>query len=272
MIEISDKEYRAISEFMGNNYGIKLGEAKKTLIKGRLQNLLTEKKIASFAEYYDYVINDQSGDALTEMINKVTTNYTYFMREPKHFDCLRDEVLPYFTKTMNTKDLRIWSAGCSSGEEAYNIGMVIQDYIKSSNQFINAKILATDISNRALEAAQKAEYLNENIDTLPLNWRTEYFKMSSNGKSVVDDKIKSMIRLAYLNLMDPYFPFKKKFHVIFCRNVMIYFDNKSKDDLVERYYDVLEPGGYLFIGHSEALNRDRTRFKYIKPAIYRKEK
>lgn len=271
MIEISDNEYRDISEFMKNNYGIKLGEAKKTLIKGRLQNLLAEKKISSFAEYYEYVLSDKTGDALTEMINRVTTNYTYFMRETKHFECLRDDALPYFTKKMNAKDLRIWSAGCSSGEEAYNIGMVIQDYIKTEKQYFNAKILATDISNKALEAAEKAEYLNENIDKIPFDWRAEYFNMIDNGKSVVDDKIKDMVRLAYLNLMDPYFPFKKKFHVIFCRNVMIYFDNKSKDDLVEKFYDALEPGGYLFIGHSEALNREKTRFKYIKPAIYRKE-
>lgn len=271
MIEISDQEYKVISDFMSNNYGIKLGETKKTLIKGRLQNLLTEKKIDSFSDYYHYVITDKSGEALTEMVNKITTNYTYFMRETKHFDYLRDSVLPYFTKTMNERDLRLWSAGCSSGQEAYTIAMVIQDYMKLNNQIVNAKILATDISNNALKTAQEAEYLTENINTLPFNWQKEYFKQLGNGKSVVDDKIKSMIRLAYLNLMDTQFPFKKKFHVIFCRNVMIYFDAKSKDDLVERFYDALEPGGYLFIGHSEALNRDKTRFKYIKPAVYRKE-
>ncbi|MEG2016216.1 MAG: protein-glutamate O-methyltransferase CheR, partial [Oscillospiraceae bacterium] len=228
-------------------------------------------KINSFAEYYNYVLSDKTGEALTEMINKITTNYTYFMREPKHFDFLKDTALPYFIKQKNHKELRIWSAGCSSGEEAYTIAMVIQDYMKTINRTLNAKILATDISNKALSSAQQAEYIIENIDSLPLNWRTDYFKISSEGKCVVDDQIKSMIRLAYLNLMDLSLPFKKKFQVIFCRNVMIYFDSKSKDDLVERFYDALEPGGYLFIGHSEALNRERTKFKYIMPAIYRKE-
>lgn len=272
MIEISDKEYRAISDFMRTNYGIKLGEEKKSLVTGRLHNLLIEKKFKSFSEYYDYVISDKSGDALTELINRITTNYTYFMREPSHFDFLKDIVLPGLASNPSSRDLRIWSAGCSSGEEAYTIAMVLQDFKKNNNSNINAKILATDISNKALEAALKAEYPKESIDTLPLNWKTGYFTMGSDGKGTVNAQTKNMIKLAYLNLMDTQFPFRKKFHVIFCRNVMIYFDNKKKDELVERFYDYLEPGGYLFIGHSEALNRDKTRFKYIKPAIYRKEK
>ncbi|MEG1551414.1 MAG: CheR family methyltransferase, partial [Oscillospiraceae bacterium] len=143
MIEISDSEYNVISDFINSNYGIKLGESKKTLVKGRLQNLLSEKKINSFAEYYNYVLSDKTGEALTEMINKITTNYTYFMREPKHFDFLKDTALPYFIKQKNHKELRIWSAGCSSGEEAYTIAMVTQDYMKTINRTLNAKILAT---------------------------------------------------------------------------------------------------------------------------------
>ncbi len=272
MIEISDSEYRDISNFMRQNYGIKLGEEKKSLVSGRLHNLLIEKKFKSFSEYYDYVLSDKSGDALTELINRITTNYTYFMREPNHFDYLKDIALPNLTQDSNNRDLRIWSAGCASGEEAYTIAMVLQDYMKINNKFVNAKILATDISNKALVSAQKAEYPKESIDTLPLKWKTEYFTIGSNDKIIVNDKTKNMVKLAYLNLMDTHFPFKKKFHVIFCRNVMIYFDNEKKDNLVERFYDALEPGGYLFIGHSEALNRDKTRLKYIKPAIYRKEK
>lgn len=271
MIEITDEEYKLISDYIIYNYGINLGEKKKTLVKGRLQNLLAEKNIDSFSEYYNYLIADKSGKAVTELVNRITTNYTYFMRETQHYDFLKNVALPYFTKTVGEKELRIWSAGCSSGEEPYNIGMVVQEYIKETNRYFNAKILATDISDKALQSAKNAEYLNSSICTLPKSWQVDYFNRIDDNKSVVDNKVRSMVRLGYFNLMENKFPFKKKFHVIFCRNVMIYFDAKTKDELVNKYYDALMPGGYLFIGHSEALNRDKTKFKYIKPAIYRKE-
>lgn len=271
VIEITSKEFEVISNYMRNNYGIKLGESKKSLVKGRLQNLLSEKNIESFSEYYDYIVSDKSGQAATEIVNKLTTNYTYFLREPNHFKFLTEQALPYFFQQKSTKELLFWSAGCSSGEEAYTIGMVLKDYMKTNKQISVAKILATDISNRTLEVAKNAQYSNVNFNSLPNHWESEYFKVNDDGTVEVDYKIKSMVKLAYLNLNQSYFPIKNKFHFIFCRNVMIYFDNKSKDALVERFYDMLVPGGFLFIGHSESLNRENTRFKYIKPAIYRKD-
>lgn len=271
MIEITNKEFESISNYMRINYGIKLGQSKMSLVKGRLQNLLAEKEFASFSEYYDYIVTDKTGQAAPELVNKLTTNYTYFMREQNHFEFLTKVALPQFYAQKNTKELLFWSAGCSSGEEAYTIAMVLKDYMKANKQISTAKILATDISNNVLEAAKKAEYSNVNFESLPKHWKSEYFKIGDNGKVQLNLNIRNMIKLAYLNLNVKQFPIRKKFHVIFCRNVMIYFDAKSKDDLIERFYDMLVPGGYLFIGHSESVNRESTRFKYVKPAIYRKD-
>jgi chemotaxis protein methyltransferase CheR len=271
MIEISDKEFSFLADYMLNNYGIKLGSGKRTLVTGRLQNILKEKNFNSFSEYYDYVKSDKTGNALAALMNKITTNHTFFMREPAHFYYFRDHVLPYLANTIKKMDLRIWSAGCSSGEEAYTLAMIIQDYFGTAKSLWDTKILATDISSKVLETAKKAEYLNKNIESLPLYWRMNYIKKTDDEKSILVDKIKNEVIFRSFNLMNSSFPFKQKFHVIFCRNVMIYFDPERKKELVERFYDSIEPGGYLFIGHSESINREETRFKYVMPAIYRKE-
>lgn len=271
MVDISDKEYELLTDYILRNYGIKLGKRKKSLVVGRLQNVLLQKRFNSFLEYYNYVISDKTGEAAVTLLNKITTNHTFFMREPAHFYYFKDTVLPYLTETVNDKDLRIWSAGCSTGEEAYTLAMIMQDYYGHKKPLWDTRILATDISNKVLEAAQKGEYRNKDIELLPLHWRTNYFEKIDNDKSIVINKIKNEVIFRLFNLMNTSFPFKKKFHVIFCRNVMIYFDTKTRIELVSKFYDFMVPGGFLFIGHSESLNREKTRFKYVIPAVYRKE-
>jgi len=204
------------------------------------------------------------------LIDKITTNHTFFMREADHFYYFRDTVLPYLTRTVKEKDLRIWSAGCSTGEEPYTLAMIIDEFLGREKMLWNSKILATDISAKVLDVAQRGIYSNEEIASLPAQWRLNYFKKFNHEKSILIDRIINEVIYRKFNLMEGIFPFKRKFHVIFCRNVMIYFDNKTKDELVNKYYQQLEPGGYLFIGHSESLNRETTRLKYIMPAVYRK--
>ena len=271
MVNITDKEYELLTDYILQNYGIRLGERKKSLVAGRLRNVLLEKGFNSFSEYYDYVAADKTGDAVTTLVDKITTNHTFFMREPGHFFYFRDNVLPYLANTVKDKDLRIWSAGCSSGEEAYTLAMIIQSFFGLEKPSWDTRVLATDISNKVLEAAKKGEYRNKDIQPLPLYWRTNYFKRIDKEKSMVVDRIKNEVIFRSFNLMNSSFPFKKKFHVIFCRNVMIYFDMRRKKELVDRFYDFMEPGGYLFIGHSESIKREETKFKYVMPAIYRKE-
>jgi chemotaxis protein methyltransferase CheR len=271
MIEITDKEFNLLSELIKDNYGIKLKQEKKTLVTGRLHNVLIENNFSNFSEYINYVMADKTGQASSTLLNKITTNHTFFMREADHFNYFKEIVLPFWTKASFKKDLRIWSAGCSTGEEPYTLAMLIDEYLGNEKAIWDAKILATDISTKALGLAVEGKYSNEEIETLPSTWRINYFNKRDDQKVSISDKLKKEVIYRRFNLMEEVFPFKKKFHVIFCRNVMIYFDNDTKNALVDKFYNSLEYGGYLFIGHSESLNRDKTNFKYIKPAVYRKE-
>jgi len=272
MITITDKEFYKLSDFIKANYGINLSEKKRTLVVGRLQNILMEKNFASFSQYFDYVMKDKTGEAIKILISKITTNHTYFMRETEHFKYLKTVALPYwYEKMKKNKDLRIWSAGCSSGEEPYTLAMIISDFLGDEKKLWDTKILATDISMKVLNKAKTGIYSDESIESVPKLWRNVYFRGAGNENSIVEERIKNEVVFRTFNLMNKEFPFKKKFHIIFCRNVMIYFDAETKRDLVNRFYEHTEQGGYLFIGHSESLNREETKYKYIMPAVYRKE-
>lgn len=270
MITITTKEFIQLTTFIKANYGIYLKAEKEALVIGRLQNVLVQNGFKSFSEYYDYLMADKSGMAISTLLDKITTNHTYFMREAEHFSYFRDAVLPFIEKKVTDRDLRIWCAGCSSGEEPYTLAMILDEYFDKSNVVWDKKILATDISNKVLEEAKKGVYTNKDMETLPAKWKLSYIKKLDMENSVFSDKIKNEVIFRKFNLMETIFPFKKKFHVIFCRNVMIYFDEMTRRTLVNKFSDLLEPGGFLFIGHSEALNRDETHLKYVMPAVYRK--
>jgi chemotaxis protein methyltransferase CheR len=271
MISITHKEFKQLSDFIKANYGINLKEEKIALLTGRLHNVIEQGGFDSFGSYYDYIINDSSGEAVITLINKITTNHTFFMREADHFYFFRDHVLPYLADTVKEKDLRIWCAACSSGEESYTLAMIIDEYFGKDKLFWDTKILATDISEKVLTIAKAGIYSNERVSPLPAQWKMNYFRKQNSDNVTVVDKIKNEVIYRKFNLMDHVFPFKKKFHVIFCRNAMIYFDNNTKTELVNKFYESLEHGGYLFIGHSESLNRETTKFSYVRPSVYRKE-
>ncbi len=271
MISITKKEYTLLTEYIHYNYGISLKEEKQTLVIGRLQNVLVQKGFKDFSEYYQYVISDKTGEAITTLIDKITTNHTFFMREVDHFYYFRDKVLPYLADVVKDKDIRIWSAGCSTGEEPYTLSMIVDEFLGQEKLWWDTKVLATDISSKVLDIAIKGVYSNEEIANLPAHWRINYFRKNDNENYILSEKIRNEVIFRKFNLMERTFPFKRKFHVIFCRNVMIYFDSKTKNELINKFCDSLEIGGYLFIGHSESINRDMTRLKYIMPSVYRKE-
>ena len=271
MVTITEKEFRQLSEYIKSNYGIHLKAEKMTLVTGRLHNVLQQAGFQSFTDYYDYIVSDKSGDAVITLLDRITTNHTFFMREADHFYYFRDKVLPYLKNTVNDKDLRIWCAASSSGEEPYTLAMLLDEFFVKEKMWWDTKVLATDISEKVLNIARKGVYSNERIAPLPSFWKTNYFKKLDAENAVLVDKIRNEVIYRKFNLMDHVFPFKKKFHIIFCRNVMIYFDNDTKNRLVEKFYDHMEYGGYLFIGHSESLNREATKFKYVMPSVYRKE-
>jgi chemotaxis protein methyltransferase CheR len=271
MVEITEKEFRQLSDYIKTNYGIHLKQEKQTLVTGRLHNVLLQAGFNNFTDYLKHISADKSGEAIVTLVDKITTNHTFFMREAEHFYYFRDKVIPYIINTTRDKDVRIWCAASSTGEESYTLAMILDEYFGKEKLWWDTKVLATDISEKVLDIARKGLYANERISPLPNHWKSNYFKRYDNENSVLIDKIRNEVIYRKFNLMETIFPFKKKFHTIFCRNVMIYFDNRTKTELVEKFYDHMEYGGYLFIGHSESLNRDATRFKYVMPAVYRKE-
>ena len=269
MIEIKDSEFRELTSYIKSNYGINLAQ-KRNLIEGRLSNMLIEKGFANFQEYLEVIFADTTKMEITTLINKITTNHTFFMRETEHFAYFANKVLPYLEATNKQKDLRIWSAGCSSGEEPYTLAMIMRDYFGEEKKIWDTKLLATDISVKVLNIAEKGCYPFDVLEKLPATWKANYFKRVNKEVYQISEQIKQDVIFRIFNLMDDTFPFRQKFHVIFCRNVMIYFDQKTKKELITKFYDMTESGGYLFIGHSESISRDETRYQYVMPAVYRK--
>ena len=269
MLTINESDFLRLVKFVKQHYGIDLSK-KKHLITGRLSNTILSMGFSSFQDYVDYLINTKKSDVLEQMLNKLTTNYTYFMREESHFQFLTDTILPYLTSVKKDKVLSIWSAGCSSGEEPYTISMILKEYLGSKASMWDTRVLATDISQNALNAATNAVYDSSSLQSLPSGWKTKYFRQTDQaGVYTVSPEIKSNVIFRTFNLMDP-IKFRLKFDVIFCRNVMIYFDQPTKDALISRFYQATASGGYLLIGHSETLNKEKSPYKYLKPATYRK--
>lgn len=270
MLTLSQQDFIRLVQFVKKNYGIDLSK-KMQLIMGRLSNTIISMGYNSFTEYIDHVISSKNPEDLEVMLNKLTTNYTYFMREEAHFNFFRETILPYLITQKKDKVLSIWSAGCSSGEEPYTISMIIKEFLGAQAALWDTRVLATDISQNALRAAKQAVYDEDSLKHLSPSWKSKYFvKTAQPGVYSVSPGIKSNVIFQTFNLMDP-IRFRLKFDVIFCRNVMIYFDQDTKDALIQRFYDATVPGGYLMIGHSETINKEKTPYKYLMPATYRKE-
>ena len=268
IIKLSDSEFATLVDFVYKGYGINL-EKKRVLIEGRMASTLRDRQLSSYSEYLDILFSDKTGQEIIHFLNKITTNHTFFMREMEHFRFMKETALPLFEKNKRRKDLRIWSAGCSSGQEPYTIAMTLEDYFSGKSGMWNISILGTDISMDALEKAKRAEYSEDMLKDVPQAWKDKYFQDLGNGSYRVSDRIRRNVTFRPLNLNEDFF-FPRPFDIIFCRNVMIYFDNITRERLIDRFYKVTADGGYLFVGHSEVVNRRATDFKYVIPSIYRK--
>ena len=273
MMTITDDEFQAIRRLVYDRFGINLTEQKRSLVVGRLQKVLRTYGFSSFAHYFDHLLKDPTGKVLSELVNRLSTNHTFFGREQDHFDFFVKTALPEAVlrhKERRSRDLRVWSAGCSSGEEPYTLVMLMMEYFGTEYRSWNAGILATDISATALETAREGVYPEERLKLLSEALKRKYFRKASEGQWTVVEEVKRELTFRRFNLMNRTFPFKKSFDIIFCRNVMIYFDQKTRDELVSRFYQWTMEGGYFFIGHSESLRRDRCPYEYVMPAVYRK--
>lgn len=269
-MQLKEQEFHRLRDYMYQNFGINLSE-KKLLIEGRMANALKQKGFHSFGEFIDHLEKDDTGEDVSMLVTKLTTNFTYFMREEQHFDFMKEVALAESVAKIRDGNLCIWSAGCSSGEEPYTIAMLIDEYFKGNKRGIDTKVLATDISDKVLRIAKTGVYKDERMNRMPPYWSKKYFRKAGDDTYEVKQEIKNEVIFRKFNLMEPVFHFKRKFHMIFCRNVMIYFDSQTRGRLAKKFYDSLHPGGYLFIGLSETLINNETDFEYVRPSIYRKK-
>ena len=266
-VQLSDKHFQKISRIVYQSSGINLKTGKEALVRSRLMKRLRAQRINSVPEYLDYIQSKDGNNELAHFIDVMTTNKTSFFREAEHFNYLRDKVLP----ELKGHRLRFWSAACSSGEEPYTLAIWIREHMADIDQR-DALILATDISRKMLDKANQAVYPSDILSSLPSAKFKKYFNKLNgqlSGHHRITAVVRKMVRLAWLNLLDPW-PMKGPFNVIFCRNVMIYFDRPTQQKLINRFWDLLEPGGFLFVGHSEGLSAINHNFRYMRPATYRK--
>ncbi len=269
-MKMTDEEFQQIYQFLKAKYGIDMAK-KKEIMTGRLENYVTNGGWDSFGDFWKSVQLDSTGQLEQRLLGMLTTNHTYFMREFEHLEYLQKVVLPELQKKeARSKDLGIWCAAASSGEEPYMIAMLVKDYFGFDHESWDTTILATDVSTEILEQAVRGVYSAEQIASIPPQWIRRYFKkLPDNIHYEVTQEIKNEILFRKFNLMDA-FLFKRKFHVIFLRNVMIYFDAKTKQELIRKVYNSLEPGGYLFIGRTETIDRAIVPFQMIRPSIFKK--
>lgn len=270
-IPISDGEFEQLTKLIYNKFGIILSNEKRSLVMGRLQKYLRLNNYTTYTQYIEQLHNSQDLAPLSSLIDNISTNHTFFWRESEHFIHLANQALPEVCHRAKQKDhdLRIWCAGCSSGEEAYTLMAITMEFLGKEYGLWHAGLLATDISEKVLNTAIRGHYQADQIDPLPAPYK-KYFSAKGDGSVEAHEKLKQEITFRRFNLMNPEFPFRKQFHIIFCRNVMIYFDLPTKEKVVNNFTKFLEPGGYLYIGHSESLGRVNDQLEYIMPAVYRK--
>ncbi|MHC4945793.1 MAG: CheR family methyltransferase [Planctomycetota bacterium] len=271
--ELTEEQVKNIAQMVKESTGINLHEGKTALIRARLAKRLRQLGLNSYRSYMQYLRADRSGDEFTYMLDSLSTNVTGFFREDAHFDYLARYYLSRaIERPRNGKRrMRIWSAGCSSGEEPYSIAIVLHETIPNLTTW-DARILATDLSTRILSSARHGVYSRERVDSIPPFLRGKYFRciqQRPEKRYKVAGSLRGLVHFARLNLMGPW-PMKGPFDVIFCRNVMIYFDKATQTRLINRYYDYLVPGGVLFMGHSESLAGIKHRFSFVQPAVYEK--
>ncbi|SPF52347.1 MCP methyltransferase, CheR-type [Candidatus Sulfopaludibacter sp. SbA4] len=261
---LAPQEFEQIRQLAYRTFGLDLKPGKEELVSARLRRLVGGGHFRSFQEYYRHVMADSTGEALARMIDALATNHTAFMREPDHFDFLRQQVLP----TLAARDsLEVWSAACSTGEEVWTLACLLNDALPSRT----FRVAASDISNKALRFAAQAVYPVERCHGVPAEWLSRYFVAETRPpKSYrISPRIRTQAAFRRINLVER-FSWHRRFPVIFCRNVMIYFDRQTQERVVEHLADCLEPGGYLFVGHAESLTRVSHSLEYVRPAVYRK--
>ncbi len=270
-IKMTGKDFRQLSSYINKELGIKMPEEKKVMLQSRLLKRLSELKIESFREYIDYVFSKKGADVeLINMIDLVTTNKTDFFREPVHFEFLNEFVLPELV--FSPKKIKLWSAGCSSGEEPYTLAITMSQFLDNYPN-TDYEILATDLSSRILRKAATAIYDLDRVEGIPLSIKKKYFLKSKDpaSKTVrIIPELRAKMRYRRLNFMDPVYHVDADFDIIFCRNVLIYFNRPTQEAVINKLASNLRRGGFFFLGHSESIANMDVPLQQVKPTIFRK--
>jgi chemotaxis protein methyltransferase CheR len=265
---LTNKEFQQFRDLAYKTFGLDLKEGKEQLVSSRLSKLIARSNFSSFNDYYDHVVADKTGEALLAMVDALTTNHTSFLREPAHFEFLCNHIVP---ELAGRDRIRIWCAASSTGEEPYTLAFSVLEALPAGSR-ARVEITASDISTRVIETAQRAVYPAERLQGVPPALQSKYFLRGeghSKGFYKVKPEVRKLVQFRRVNLVEPY-PDMEPFPVIFCRNVMIYFDKPTQERVVNRLSHYLEPGGHLFIGHSESLMGTDQPLEYVMPAVYRK--
>jgi chemotaxis protein methyltransferase CheR len=276
---LSTKDFTRLSSFIYNELGIKMPDSKRTMLTGRLAKRLRVNELESFADYCNFLFSPEGQQReLVHLLDVVTTNKTDFFREPVHFDQLVQTVLPTLIKENGVgsgRKYRIWSAGCSTGEEPYTLSMVLSEFATRQPAGFPFEILATDISSRVLDVARRGVYPENRIAPIAQGLRKKYLlrgKNRNNPEVRIVPELRSRVKFGRLNFMDPEFGLSEPQDIIFCRNVIIYFDKPTQEQLMAKFCKHLRPGGFLFVGHSESLQGYDVPLVQVAPTIYRKAK
>lgn len=276
-MELTRQEFQALSQFIYAEIGIKMPEVKRTMLTGRLQKRLRALKLSNYREYCEFLFSREGMESeLVHLFDVVTTNKTDFFREPGHFDYLVRETLPELIGRGigGRRKVRLWSAGCSTGEEPYTLAMVLSEYREAHPELgFQFDILATDISTRVLDIARRAVYRDDRIDPIPPPLRRKYLLRSKDHQSGlvrIAPEVRQAVRFGRLNFMDDEFGLGEPVDIVFCRNVIIYFDKETQERLMHKFCRHMTAGGYLFLGHSESLHGFDVPLTQIAPTVYRK--
>jgi chemotaxis protein methyltransferase CheR len=259
--------FEKFSALIYQRCGITLGQGKASLVSARIARRMRELNLDSEGAYYHAVLGDQTGKELAQLIDAVSTNFTGFFREPGHFETLGKLLAMW--KKQGQRRFRIWCAAAATGEEPYTLAMTARETLDSGG--LDVKILATDISSRVLQKCREGLYDGQRIATVSADLRQKYFApLSENGRDLyeVNESLRSILFFRKLNLSQPPFPMQGPFDVVFCRNVMIYFDNRVRARLLTEIYKLLKVGGYLMVGHAETLTGLNIPFRTVRPSVY----
>lgn len=267
MIRFTDNDFEFLKDYVGREFGIDLTK-KRVLAECRMSNELESRGISSMGEFIDLLSKDMTGSLKSALVNRLTTNYTFFMREPRHFEFLEQQILPALD-AQESSLYRIWCAGCASGEECYTLAMILRHYTETRGRLPDFEIIGTDISQKVLNQAQRGIYPMRELEKIPPLWQKQYCRPVSDDSFMIQEELKEKVKFFRANLMKAGSLFGQ-YDLILCRNVMIYFGEAARKKLLRNLYQALKPGGYLFVGHTELLPSNCELFTYVCPAVYKK--